>query len=248
MHFPRSITHLPPSTEKLSSMKLVPGAKKLGTTALNWRRDPKPVEMQNVEWTQREAQSPGFLRGLQPQRSPLPRSEGVEKQETHRALQLLHQAKNKLVSDKVGRQSQSHPHTIRANWGADRAAWTWARWKASALVRTHRAMGLRAEWGWTEACGTKDKYTAAGMKKELKEKKAWAYQSLGQGRSRQRDLRERREWRRGEPARMCPPETVLKTQLGRLETLFLHAIQGSEPAPALGLILNPSRASQVAQW
>lgn len=40
----------------------------------------------------------------------------------------------------------------------------------------------------------------------------------------------------------------LKAQLERLETLFLCEIQGSEPAPALGPILNPSERRQLFEY
>lgn len=44
---------------------------------------------------------------------------------------------------KVGGQSRSHPHSIGANRGVDRAARTWARWKDSVLARRHWCL-----WGW----------------------------------------------------------------------------------------------------
>lgn len=54
---------------------------------------------------------------------------GAQRNRNHGARPLEHFGENKRVSDKVGRQSRSHPHSIRANRGFDRAAWTWARWK-----------------------------------------------------------------------------------------------------------------------
>lgn len=75
-----------------------------------------------------------------------------------------------------------------------------------------------------------------------------------------RDCHREEGSRRREPTRAWPrrgeenqPERVHvrqppKAQLQRIETLFLCEIQGSEPAPALGPILNPSEKRQLFEY
>jgi len=196
----------------------------------------------------RKAHSPGFLRGLQPQRSPPTMARGGQKNRKYT------EPSNYRTIPKTNwfqiRWEDSHgvTHTSSEQTGGltelpklkqdEKPQHWWGRtvlWAGGGVgvegTQWNKRQTLQLAW----RCNSR-------------KRKMWPYQRLGQSRPRQWDLWERREWRRGEPGRMCPPETVLKTQLGSLETLFLHEIQGSEPAPALGLTLNRSRASQVAQW
>lgn len=151
----------------------------------------------------------------------------------------------------MGRQSGSHPHSIRANRGFHRAAQTWARCKESALAR--RPWCLQG-WGWSGGGTTESdkRHTPQpAWKFNSKKRKNCPYQSLkdkaeppcDQG-LREKTTIERRDWREKSQENIHMRDS-LKIQTGRFET-FLWVIPKSEPAPALQPPLNPSEDSYLS--
>lgn len=84
--------------------------------------------MQDTRWDELRSTKLGFSKRAPASAEPPYHAQKVQKNRKQLSPPIFqHHDGNKLASDKVGRQSQSHPHSIRANRGFDRAAQTSAR-------------------------------------------------------------------------------------------------------------------------